>query len=92
MLPRPRSLIAVSVKVIRLAARDTADAAKSKIDPQEGMVVAVGAAAEETVMREEKEEEEKYTQAHRDDTDVHGYSLGKNGWLLIPGVLQEGGP
>ena len=89
-MPRPKSLIAVSVKVIRLATRDTADTAKSKIDSQEGMVVV--AAAEETVMREEKEEEEKNSQAHRDDTNIYGYSLGKNGWLLIPGVLQDGGP
>ena len=77
-MPRPRSLIAISVKVIRLAARDTADTAKSKIDSQEGMVVVV-AAAEETVMREEKREEEKDTQGHRDDTNVYGYSLGRNG-------------
>lgn len=77
-MPRPKSLIAVSVKVIRLAARDTPNTAKSKIDPQEGMVVVV-AAAEETVMREEEEEEEKNTQAHRDDANIYGYSLGKNG-------------
>jgi len=42
-LPRPKNLIAVSVKVIRLAARETADTAKSKIDSQEGMVVVAAA-------------------------------------------------
>lgn len=41
---------------------------------------------------EEEEEEEENAQARRDDTNVYGFSLGRNGLPLIAGMLQEGGP